>query len=394
MAETSPSLSLNKAPEDLEQNAVDDTVDAVEDAAQGTAEQGLEKIKDDYLDDTLMFPLDIIVLGLQNAIPQIVSSAKAKLDSFISSLPCSAILHLVLIETMTIWIFFYSVVTVFTDVTKAASIQKNAPTDGLVPAPAQVDACLTEYASRIVWGGAHMSDGDCYDQATVEGPYEEGVDDTGLAWIMQYIIYGCLLLCMTLWLVVLGYFCFHTSCRVWVRYQSGTYLKASFITRRSLPYRFTCGLLGICGVLSIGVTVFICFMLEILGWFLSSQLLPLFVVLASARSFLAPTKPKFDYNELHQLTFKRSTFFQTNGGFAVKLSDALIQSARGSQFRGPLKKLLAREKDWALALRICFVAKSGSGNTALLKLWGVAKDHLPTALSAVQEHGPNVVKHI
>merc|ERR1712178_434659 len=113
------------------------------------------------------------------------------------------------------------------------------------------------------------------------------------------------------------------------------------------PYRVTCTLLGMAAVMTILTLTRMTIHLEIFWpWFVQSQLMNIFVVVLSARSFLAPTKPKFEYSELHQLNFKRSTFFETNGAFAAKLSDALIQSARGAQWRGPLMALLARKEDW------------------------------------------------
>merc|ERR1711881_541965 len=96
-----------------------------------------------------------------------------------------------------------------------------------------------------------------------------------------------------LWFVVVGNFCWHTSGRVWVRYHSGTYLKASYTTRRSVPYRLVCGLLGIFAFLTVALLIFICIQEGLFEWFISSQLVNCFVVVASMRSFLAPTKPKF-----------------------------------------------------------------------------------------------------
>lgn len=394
MAATSPSdsASLKEAREDLEQQAVTSKVAAGQKKVEETVADELEKIAADHLDDTLMPPLDMIVAGLQSAVPGAVKSAKDGLDKFFSSLPCSAILHLVLIETLTIWIFYYSVLNTLTSMLKEGMTVANSPKDRLVPAAIQTNRCVSEYARKVIWMDGHFAASNCFDERTVDGPWEED-PDIGELQFFGYIHMGCFLLCLLLWLVVVGNFCKHTSGRVWVRYHSGTYLKASFITRRSVPYRLTCGILGICALLTIGLLLMMCLATGLFGWFISSQLVNAFVVVASMRAFLAPTKPKFEYSELQQLEFKRPTFFQTNGGFATKLSDALIQSARGSQFRAPLVKLLRKEGDWTLAMRLCFVGKNESGapNKALLKLWGVAKEHLPTAFSAVQEHGPTAL---
>jgi hypothetical protein len=396
MAATSPSNSVNSAkfaslketPEDLEQQAVTGKVAGAQKYVEDTVTDELEKIAADHLEDTLMPPLDMIVAGLQSAVPGVVKSAKGGLDKFFSSLPCSAILHLVLVETLTIWIFYYSVVNTLTSMLKEGMIVANSPTDRLVPGATQTDRCVSEYARKIVWMNGHFAASNCFDETTVDGPWEED-PDAGELILFGYMHMGCFLLCLVLWFVVVGNFCYHTSGRVWVRYHSGTYLKASFITRRSMPYRLTCGLLGVCALLTIGVLMTMCLATGLFDWFISSQLVNAFVVVASMRAFLAPTKPKFEYSELQQLNFKRPTFFQTNGGFAVKLSDALIQSARGSQFRAPLVKLLRQEKDWTLAMHLCFVGQNASGapNKALLKLWGVAQEHLPTAF----EHAPTAL---
>jgi hypothetical protein len=384
--------SLKKSPEDLEQQAVDEKFTA----AEKYVEDEMGEMVDDFLDDTLMPPLDMIVAGLQSAVPSIVKKAKAQLDKFFSSLPCSAILHLLLIETMTIWIFYYSVLNLLTNLAVEGAIEKDAPTAGQVPPPSDSTPCLKEYARKMIWSEGHMSPSDCFDERWVNPPYDEITDDSGVAWLMSVFNFGCLLLCILLWLVVVGNFLWHTSCRFWVRYQSGAYLKASYITRRSKPYRFACALLGMAAVMTILVLTRMVIHLELLNWFLSTQLMNILVVVLSARTFLAPTKPKFEYSELQELDFKRGTFFQTNGGFAVKLSDALIQSARGSQFRGPLVKLLAKPGDWEKALRICFIGKNaaGSPNKQLLKLWGVAKEHLPTAFNTVQEHAPTALNTV
>lgn len=239
-----------------------------------------------------------------------------------------------------------------------------------------------------MWIDGHISPEKCFDDDTVEGPWLDDEDSNPP--IMGFINYGCLFLCMGLCCVVFGNFLWYTSCRLWVRYNSGVYLRCSFFTRRSVPYRLICGLVAICGIAGIAATGALCANEGILGWYLSSQILSLFVVLLSARSFLAPTKPKFDYNDLDQLNFKRPTFFSTNGGFAVALSDALIQSARGAQFRRPLVNLLAKEEDWQKALRICFIGKnpSDSGNKVLLKMWSAAKDNLPKACNTLQDQAP------
>jgi hypothetical protein len=112
------------------------------------------------------------------------------------------------------------------------------------------------------------------------------------------------------------------------------------------------------------------------------------VVVVSARAFLTPTKPKFEYEKLEQLSFKRPSFFQTNGTFAASLSNALIQSVRGEEFRTALVNMLEKPEDWELALKLCMVNQSktaSSGNKVLLALWGAGQASLPTILSTIKE---------
>lgn len=337
--------SLKQSPEDIENGAVTSKVEEVEKQA---GDELCQMIMDP-LADTLLEPFDMIAQGLKNMVPKAVKSAKLKFDAVVSSVPCSAILHLVLIETLTIWIFYYSVLNVFTNVIVGAS--KEMHSDIVWPPVEQVDKCLAEHARRLLWIDGHLSPENCFDADTVEAPYSD--DEDGNPPVMGAINQGCLLLCVILWFVVLGHFFWHTSCRFWVRYNSGAYLQCTFFTRRSRQYRWVCVLLGTFAVLSIASTGILCASVGIIEWYISTQLMNLFVVLISARAFLAPTKPKFDYTNLDQLDFKRPTFFQTNGGFAVVLNDSLIQSARGAEFRGPLVRLLPKKGDWQNAMRIC-----------------------------------------
>merc|ERR1712167_379958 len=136
----------------------------------------------------------------------------------------------------------------------------------------------------MIWNEGHMNPSDCFHENSVNPPYDNDADDdSGVAWLMSVFNFGCLLLCMLLWLVVVGNFLWHTSCRFWVRYQSGAYLKASYITRRSKPYRFSCTLLGMAAVMTVIVLTLMTVKLELIDWFLSTQLMNVFVVVLSAR---------------------------------------------------------------------------------------------------------------
>jgi len=178
--------SLKQSPEDLEKKDVTSKVKEVE----KQVEEELCQMLDDHLADTLLEPLDMIVQGLQNMVPKAVKSAKLKFDAVVSSVPFSAILHLVLIETLTIWIFYYSVLNVFTNVIVGAS--KKMHSDGVWPPVEQVDRCLAEHARRLLWIDGHLSPSKCFDADTVEAPYSDDVDSNPP--LMGAINQGCILL--------------------------------------------------------------------------------------------------------------------------------------------------------------------------------------------------------
>jgi len=342
---------------------------------------------DDHLDDELLPPFDIIVKVLKKMVPKCIVAVKTKLDKCLSSLPFSGFLHLVLIEMLAVYIFYYSVQNVFTQTIVA--INKDMEKNSVWPEAAKVDKCLKEYSSRLLWMRGHMGPSNCFDAARVDGPYEEEKDSSGWhALSMGVINHGCLLLCCLLWVVVIGNFAWRNSCRIWVRYHSGNYLKCALFTRRSFLYRYTCGMIGLGACMAILTTVFICAKINMLGWFIQNQLANMIVVVVSARAFLTPTKPKFEYEKLEQLSFKRPSFFQTNGTFAASLSNALIQSVRGEEFRTALVNMLEKPEDWELALKLCMVNQSktaSSGNKVLLALWGAGQASLPTILSTIKE---------
>lgn len=376
------SAELKKAPEDIEAQAVAKKITAAEKRIQSELCQAI----DDYLEDELLPPLDSIVKVLKKMVPKCTVAIKTKLDKCLSSLPCSGLLHLVLIEMMPVYIFYYSVQNTFTQAIVA--IDKHVHEDSVWPEVAKVNKCLNEYANRLLWLREYMEPSVCFDSNTVEPPYNAGEDDSGLAWIMGAINYICLLLCCLLWLVVVGNFVWRNSCRIWVRYHSGQYLRCAFFTRRSYLYRYICGLIGLGAVFAISYAAGMCARLNMFGWFVQNQLTNMIVVIISARAFLTPTKPKFEYEDLHQLSFKRPTFFQTNGSFATTLSNALIQCVRGEQFRTPLVNMLEKSEDWELALKLCVTSQGSTGNNGnkvLLALWSAGQASLPTILSKAKE---------
>jgi len=373
---------MKKAPEDIEAQAVSKIQKDVEKRIQSELCESIN----DHLADELLPPFDIIMKLLKKMVPKCIVAVKSRLDRCLSKSPCSGFLHLLLIEMMSVYIFYYSVQNVFTQVIVA--VNKDMEKNKVWPAAAKVDKCLKEYANRLLWLREHMSPDNCFKNATVEPPYKASPDDSGSAWVMGAINYGCLLLCILLWIVVVGNFAWRNSCRIWVRYHSGMYLKCAFFTRRSYLYRYICGLIGLGAFLSIAATLFICARIGMLGWLIQNQLANMIVVIVSAKAFLTPTKPKFEYEELHQLSLKRPTFFQTNGTFATSFTNALIQSVRGEQFRTPLVNMLEKSEDWELALKLCMTRQGTtgqSGNKVLMALWSGGQAALPTILSSARE---------
>lgn len=143
-----------------------------------------------------------------------------------------------------------------------------------------------------------------------------------------------------------------------------------------------CGCIGLCAILAIAFTALGIAMLEfqfdkpgLLGWFVQNQVMNLFVVAVSARSFLAPTKPKFQCNNLEQIMFKRPSFFQTNGGFAVVLSDALIQTKRDQRLRKSLLKVLGEGMKWREVIHLCMDGASTDSDAESLILGCCFRQH-------------------
>jgi len=72
----------------------------------------------------------------------------------LSSLPCSGFLHLVLIEMLSVYIFYFSTQNVLRQAVIAA--KKYETKDKEWPEAAKVDKCLNEIANRFVWLGDHF----------------------------------------------------------------------------------------------------------------------------------------------------------------------------------------------------------------------------------------------
>jgi len=96
---------------------------------------------------------------------------------------------------------------------------------------------------------------------------------------------------------------------------------------------------------------------DLLGWFLESQLCNLVMVVLSARAFIAPVKPKFNFKHVDfvGLCFKRGSFFQTNSSFATILGNALLQCSRSQQFRRSLMDRLDQPNDLEYVMKVCLL---------------------------------------
>merc|ERR1719198_1045567 len=127
---------MKKAPEDIEAQAVTKIQKDVEKRIQSELSQTI----DDHLDDELLPPLDTIVKMLKKMVPKCIVAVKTRLDRCLSKSPFSGLLHLVLIEMMTVYIFYYSVQSVFTQI--VINLDKDKMKNKEWPEAAKVDKCL------------------------------------------------------------------------------------------------------------------------------------------------------------------------------------------------------------------------------------------------------------
>merc|ERR1712203_842598 len=98
------------------------------------------------------------------------------------------------------------------------------------------------------------------------------------------IFFGCLFLCTTLWLVVVGSFLRHTKCAFWrVPFQSGEYLQFSYTVRQGFLYRYVSGAIAVGACLSIFYVLGASFP-DAIAFLIQTQLTNMVMVVLSARA--------------------------------------------------------------------------------------------------------------
>merc|ERR1712087_383456 len=167
--------------------------------------------------------------------------------------------------------------------------------------------------------------------------------------------YGCLFLCISLWLVVVGSFLCRTKCAFWrMPFQSGEYLQFSYTVRQGFLYRYVAGTIAIGACLGIFYVLASAYP-DRFGWMIRTQLTDMVMVALSARVFIVPFEPKFNFKhaDFAGIRFRRASFWQMNGSFALLYGNALLQCSRSKQFRRHLMARLEQPNEWEHVLQIC-----------------------------------------
>lgn len=88
---------------------------------------------------------------------------------------------------------------------------------------------------------------------------------------------------------------------------------------------------------------------------IETQLMNGVIVIFSSRAFTVPVKPKFNFKQadVTGICFRRASFWQANGSFALLYGNALLQCSRSKQFRRRLMDKLEQPNDWEHVLQIC-----------------------------------------
>merc|ERR1712050_616561 len=162
-------------------------------------------------------------------------------------------------------------------------------------------------------------------------------------------------LCITLCLVMLGSFLRHTKCAFWrMPFQSGKYLQFSYTVRQGFLYRYVSGSIALGACFSIFYVLFAG--RSMMGFLLQTQLTNMVMVALSARAFIVPFKPKFNFKhaDFAGIRFRRASVWQMNGSFALLYGNALFQCSRSKQFRRHLMARLEQPNDWNMCCKFAF----------------------------------------
>jgi len=337
----------------------EDVASAMNEEAMGMANAELRgKLEEavDPLDDLGLFPFDLLGKALKNLVPTCMARVSQKFQRCVSNLGMSGFIHLILVEMLPVYFFCYSVYNLLFTILIESQKEVNK---GLAwPSFDKVEKCLQKFAQGLIWLNYHIDSKKCYDKEITSYPETSLDDETLNAKALGAINYGCLLSCGLLWLLVVGSFVCRARCMIWrVPFQSGEYLQFSYSIRQTFLYRYLSGLIALGAVLGIVGVAAAAAQGDLLGWFLETQLANLVMMVLSARAFIVPVKPKFNFKHVDfaGLRFKRGSFFQTNGSFATILANALLQCSRSQQFRRSLTDRLDRPDDWEHVMKVCLL---------------------------------------
>lgn len=306
---------------------------------------------DDLQDDDL-FPLSLVVPTLKKC---------AEMLPWITKCPGSALIHLMTIEMLPVYFFYFSVLTLMKSIV-AATTKKVDVDNATLPAGTKlevIEECLTTKANHLVW---QFSKEMLIDKCLHGEPEEEKDLDT-----MNYPFPAMNMAMLSLCCVFVAFWLGKLLISGGLTWPcaSSRYLKFIYTVRRSKPFRYI-GYIFVCSsVLFIILSLMAAHFAEMLVWVLQNLLPTGIVVLAALRTFAFPTKPKFDYMKeaFVDIGFKRGSFFGTSSGFATKLSSALIQSSRGHNL--PLQDLLIKPEEWKTVRDMLIESKSEKSSAPL-----------------------------
>eukprot|EP00931_Biecheleriopsis_adriatica_P093122 TRINITY_DN66876_c0_g1_i1.p1 TRINITY_DN66876_c0_g1~~TRINITY_DN66876_c0_g1_i1.p1 ORF type:complete len:399 (-),score=68.48 TRINITY_DN66876_c0_g1_i1:383-1402(-) len=322
------------------------------DMAKGEVQSKLEEALDP-LEEVGLFPFNLLGQALKQLIPTCMTTLSQQFQQCISNVGMSGFIHLIVIEMLPVYFFCYSVYNILDTVileAKKYDLRKES-----WPSFDKVETCLQQFASDLLWTQKHFSAKDCYKEE-INAPYKYDQDVPWNALIPSYVLQGCLLLCGLLWVVVVGSFLCHVRCTFWrVPFQSGRYLQFTYTVQQGCLYRYVAGFIALGALLSIIAVAVACAKGELLLWFIQSQLCNVVMVVLSARAFIVPTKPKFNFKhaDFAGIRFRRTSFFQINGSFATVFGNALLQCSRSKQFRRRLMNTLEQPDDWERVMDVC-----------------------------------------
>jgi len=288
----------------------------------------------DHLQDDPVFPLNLFTP---------LAEFVAERLPWLAVCPGSALIHLLTIEMLPVYFFYFCMLSLVKSISAAAQVEGRLKKEGVVlpdGAPADVvEKCLTEYSNHLVWQFSTQNN-------VVECIHgREVADDLDPRNMMFAVMnFATLGLCFVFVAYFLGMFLINGGL-TWPC-ASGKYLKFIFELRRRKLYRYIAGALVCLAATFVITGAASAFMGDMLVWMLQTILPSALVALITMRVFVAPSRPKFDYvkESFSDIRFKRGSFFVTSSGFATKLNTALIQSIRGHSLS--LEDMLEEPDQW------------------------------------------------